>query len=265
MSEDNSIETFKSVRAQSGNRQYLERFYPESRVGGFSFSDASVAFFSQINAVLRSTDTVLDFGAGRGAHIVDETVDYRRRLSILRGKCAHVEGCDVDDAVLRNPFLDHAEVIGSVESLPYSDNSFDMVISRFVFEHVSDPDRVAGELLRVVKPGGVVAALTPNKFGYIALASSIVPNRLHVRALRRVQPERKAVDVFPTMYQLNTRRDLETAFGTDARVSISYFASEPAYFFGSSAVYRVTKWMHKYLPDRLRPLLIVYVHKAAKD
>jgi hypothetical protein len=54
---------------------------------------------------------VLDFGAGRGEPIVDDTVAYRRHLSNMKGRCAHLAGCDIDEAVLDNPYLDHAEVI----------------------------------------------------------------------------------------------------------------------------------------------------------
>ena len=239
----------------------MTRFYPESKVGGFSYSDASVAFFSQINAVLRPTDRILDFGAGRGGHIIGDEVEYRRQLSNMRGRCAHVEGCDVDDAVLENPSLDHAEVIPAHSPLPYPDNSFDLVFSRFVFEHITEPGYMAQELLRVVKPGGIIAALTPNKYGYIAFGGSVVPNRLHVKILRYVQPGRKSIDVFPTQYGLNTDRALRKSFGTAVDISTIYYSSEPAYFFGNSTIYRAGKFLHKYLPDRLRPLLIIFVRK----
>jgi len=245
----------------AGDSSPWHRFYPESRVGGFTYSDAGIAFFSQIDAIMRPTDRVLDFGAGRGEYILEDTIDYRRRLSNLRGRCEHVEGCDVDDAVLSNPFLDHARVIELDKPLPYEDNSFDLVLSRFVFEHVSDPAFFAKELVRVLKPGGFIAAMTPNKHGYIAWAGSLVPNRLHVRVLNYIQPKRKSVDIFPTVYKLNSRRSLERFFGPGVDICTVYFASEPAYFFGNTLAYGVGKWVHKYLPDRLRPLLIIYIRK----
>jgi hypothetical protein len=51
-------------------------------------------------------------------------------LSNLQGRCAHVEGCDIDPVVLTNPFLDHAEVIEPGKPLPYPDNNFDIVFGR---------------------------------------------------------------------------------------------------------------------------------------
>jgi SAM-dependent methyltransferase len=236
-------------------------FFPEGNIGGFSRLDPGVALFNQINAILRTSDRVLDFGAGRGEHILDDSVEYRRQLFNLRGRCAHVEGCDVDDTVLTNPFLDHAEILQAGAPFPYPDNSFDIIYSRFVFEHIADPDLIARELTRILKPGGLIAALTPNKFGYIALAATLVPNRMHVRALSYVQPRRKSIDVFPTTYRLNTSKAVERAFGTDVDIHAVYLSGEPAYHFGSPVLYRLTKILHKYLPDRLQPLLIVFIRK----
>jgi SAM-dependent methyltransferase len=239
----------------------VRRFYPEANVGGFSHVDGTVAFFTQIASILRPTDAVLDFGAGRGEPIHDDTVDFRRHLSNLKGRCAHLEGCDVDDVVLQNPYLDHAEVITPGAPLPYPDDRFDIAIARSVLEHVDNPDHVARELMRVVKPGGLIAAVTPNKYGYIAIGARLVPNRMHVKALRRVQPQRKAEDVFPTRYQMNSAAALRRAFGPNADVVVSYWSAEPAYHFGRPIVYRAIKWMNKHLPAALQPTLLIYVRK----
>jgi SAM-dependent methyltransferase len=179
-----------------------------------------------------------------------------------------VEGCDVDEAVLTNPFLDHAEVIVPGAPLPYPDNRFDIVIARAVLEHIDDPDRVAQELLRVAKPGGLIAAITPNKYGYFAIGARLVPNRLHARALERVQPDRfgkpvRGEDVFPTRYLMNTPGALRRAFGPNAEINVGYWSAEPAYHFGHPFIYRFVRWMNKHLPARLQPTLLVYVRKKA--
>jgi SAM-dependent methyltransferase len=243
------------------NPGLLRRFYPEANIGGFSHVDGTISFYTQIAAVLKPTDRVLDFGAGRGEPLLDDDNSYRRGLSNLQGRCAHVEGCDIDPAVLTNPFLDHAEVIEPGKPLPYADNNFDIVFARSVFEHIEDPEWLARELLRIVKPGGLIAASTPNKFAYFAVAARMVPNRLHAGALSKVQPGRKAEDVFPTHYRLNTAAHLRKAFGEHAVVFVTYVSSEPGYHFGKPLVYRAVKWLNKHLPNSLQPVILVYIRK----
>jgi SAM-dependent methyltransferase len=47
-------------------------------------------------------------------------------------------------------------VIGSGLELPFADGSLDVTYSSNVLEHVTDPWRMADDMLRVTKPGGVV-------------------------------------------------------------------------------------------------------------
>ena len=51
------------------------------------------------------------------------------------------------------------------EQLPYPDNSFDLILSHEVIEHVSDDRQAIIEMVRVLKPGGRLALFCPNR-GY---------------------------------------------------------------------------------------------------
>jgi len=59
--------------------------------------------------------------------------------------------------VVENP---HADLQGSVESLPVDDGSFDLVLCLQVLEHAEEPARGVAELRRVTAPGGLVLAST---------------------------------------------------------------------------------------------------------
>lgn len=49
----------------------------------------------------------------------------------------------------------------SAEQLPFDDNSFDMIFSSHVLEHVPDRERAIREINRVLKPGGIHFCLVP--------------------------------------------------------------------------------------------------------
>lgn len=53
------------------------------------------------------------------------------------------------------------------EQLPFEDNSFDLVHSNHVFEHLADPLLAAKEAYRVTKRGGIVFIEVPNQFDNI--------------------------------------------------------------------------------------------------
>ncbi len=54
----------------------------------------------------------------------------------------------------------HTDVVGDAHHLPFRDGVFDRVLGLNVFEHLRDPKRAAGEIFRVLKPGGTVAIHT---------------------------------------------------------------------------------------------------------
>jgi SAM-dependent methyltransferase len=49
------------------------------------------------------------------------------------------------------------------EYLPFASNTFDLVFSNEVIEHVADDRRTAQEMVRVTRPGGHIVAYCPNR------------------------------------------------------------------------------------------------------
>ncbi len=238
------------------------RLYPESRAGGFVAIDGAVQFYGRIAALTRASDVVLDLGAGRGEYLLEDPVPYRRALRDHRGRCARVIGADVDPVVLDNPGVDEAHVIGADGRLPLPDASVDVIVAEAVFEHVENAEVFAAEITRVLRPGGWLCARTPNRWGYIALGASLVPNALHVAVLRGLQPDRQACDVFPTHYRLNSFAALRRYFPKMHWQDCSYtWTSEPAYFGSSWLGWRVAQALAWVLPPAMGATLMVFLRK----
>lgn len=170
-----------------------ERFYHDEWLHNDS------AFLELIQSRLRPEMRVLDAGAGAG-----DLFDYD-----LKDSVHELVGVNLDPRVETNPRL-HRGVIADLTDLPFESESFDIIFSRYVFEHVVDPQALLKELRRVLKPGGRVLFLTPNKWHYVSLISRWTPHGFHEWINRR--RGRSEDDTFPTVYRLNSRQDIRREF-----------------------------------------------------
>jgi len=97
--------------------------------------------------------SLLDIGCGPGTI----TVEFADRLAPAR-----VVGLDASAEVIekaRQFERDNLEfVVGDAYSLPFDDNTFDIVHAHQTLQHVARPVDMLREMRRVAKPGGLVAA-----------------------------------------------------------------------------------------------------------
>jgi len=129
----------------------------------------SVVFEELLGSVNWPGTLVLDAGCGtgrfsaeaarRGARVVSVDIGPRL-LRVARGRCGT-----------------HA-VCADIARLAVPDDTFDVVISSECIEHTPDPAQAVAELLRVCKPGGLVAVTCPNAFWHW---SCVVADRLGLR------------------------------------------------------------------------------------
>ena len=128
-------------------------------VGAFFglFADSAVA------GSLRDR-VVLDFGSGYGG----KTVEYRRQYCARRV-------CGIEPfANMVEKSREYAAACGARDvefavcghrDIPYPDESFDVVVSHDVLEHVADPLISMREIRRVLRPGGLSLNVFPVYFG----------------------------------------------------------------------------------------------------
>lgn len=198
-----------------------ERFYPDGVE-----RDPVARFARRVEGLVTPTDVVLDLGAGAG-----ELNSYQ-----LRGRVRCLVGVDVDPRVGTNPLLD-AGVRADIGLLPFRDDSFDVVFSIYVLEHVEHPTELVSQIARVLRPGGICVMLTPNVFHYVTVLARLTPTGFHKWVNEK--RGRSADDTFPTLYRLNSRRALGKAFGAAGlvRVSIDLIEVQPNYLKFNSLAY----------------------------
>jgi 2-polyprenyl-3-methyl-5-hydroxy-6-metoxy-1,4-benzoquinol methylase len=115
-------------------------------------------YFIALNNYVKEGDEVLDVGSGIGYG-----------LNLLAIKAGHVSGVDIDPKAIdycqrhvrgKNPKLKDLKVYDGYH-LPYKNDSFDVITSVDVIEHVEKYDEFIDELLRVAKRAVLLS--TPNR------------------------------------------------------------------------------------------------------
>lgn len=107
----------------------------------------------------------IDVGCGAGRHSFEA---FRRGADVVAFDQDADELSNVD-AILQAmaeqgeaPADAKAQVVtGDALALPYADGEFDCVVASEILEHVPADDRAIDELVRVLKPGGLLAVTVP--------------------------------------------------------------------------------------------------------
>jgi len=97
--------------------------------------------------------SLLDIGSGKGNHLLG----FSRRGLSVKGLDSKMECKEASKFEVRLCDIEK-------ESFPFKNNSFDIVFSKSVLEHVRNADNFLSESLRVLKKGGIAILMTPDWF-----------------------------------------------------------------------------------------------------
>src|SRR5262245_34826601 len=120
-------------------------------------------------------------------HVLDAACGEGYGTALLATAARNVTGVDIDAATVthaRERYAAHSNIrfeTGSVAALPFSDASFDVVVSFETIEHVSADDqvRMLNEFSRVLAPRGLLLISSPNKRLYSEERDYRNPFHLH--------------------------------------------------------------------------------------
>ncbi|MBL7036665.1 methyltransferase domain-containing protein [Candidatus Microgenomates bacterium] len=97
---------------------------------------------------------ILDLGCGDGTRL-----NY---LSRKNNKCYGVDISKKAISLSKKKYPKCDFTASNLEKLSFKDNSFDLVYSAFVLEHLKNPQKMLKEATRVLEPSGVLILMAPN-------------------------------------------------------------------------------------------------------
>ena len=162
-----SSDDLRDAYERRAEEQYAEPWRFDPRERKFARVWSLVARHLPCNAFL-------DAGCGDGR--------YLAAVARARG-AARIAGTDISERILETARAAAAPyepelVRANLESLPFADAQFDLVLCSQVVEHLLDVDTGMRELSRVLRPGGTLILTTDN-------ARNLVTRALYLGRLRR--------------------------------------------------------------------------------
>jgi len=203
-------------------QELFQKYY-----AGRKFSDA--LYRDMIRKYLRPGHRLLDAGCGR-------YLKFCKELS----STARVVGMDLETKLETDNQSAPFGVRGDLGKIPFASDTFDIVISRSVVEHLEVPEQVFREFCRVLRPGGTLIVITPNKYDYVSVIAAVTPYWVH-RALVSRLFRHTADDVYPTLYRANSLSSIRKALTSSGFVEKELGAINhyPAYLMFSPILFRL--------------------------
>ncbi len=117
-----------------------------------------------VRPYIASSDKVLDFGCGPGSFLVP-----------IAPYCAQIVGLDISHSFVTEcqrtiealNITNASSIYIQPDEIPFRDSTFDALILVDVIHHLEQPEQSLQEAMRVLKPGGRVFILEPNKLNPI--------------------------------------------------------------------------------------------------
>jgi len=151
--------------------QFSKQAIPFNKIKGHYDSVEILIKMSEIS----KDNTVLDIACGTG--IV--TCEFAKVAKQVVG--LDLTQSMIDEAIKiqkENNLSNMSFDLGEVESLPYADNSFDVVFTRYSFHHFLDTKKVFDEMIRVCKHNGKIMVVD------VALETRFIDAYNHMEKLR---------------------------------------------------------------------------------
>ena len=150
----------KNIEFHKRSKEDFKDFIKKLELQALETAEERLPLYLEVG--LKDAKNILDVGCGSGT--VTKDIAH-----LTKGKVIGIDGSGDMIEVAKNILKDYKNVelyVSSAETIPFRDNTFDIVTCNLFFMWVDNPQKVINEMTRVTKPGGrVLASLEPDYGG----------------------------------------------------------------------------------------------------
>lgn len=160
-------------------------------------------YHEHIAAAIKPDSRVLDLGCGDGRFSGIQITGFHGKELV---------GLDIDGELLKKNTYVHYRVLGNAQILPFADGIFDVVITRALVEHLTAPRSAFSEISRVLKSGGKVVLMTPNKLNPLGFFSSNISAKTRATLKKTFTRPELLEGNYEAYYRCNSGGKISRAF-----------------------------------------------------
>jgi SAM-dependent methyltransferase len=160
-----------------------------------SFKHRWTIFNETLSELQNSSHICLDIGCGEMSEL-SEDLDFKLKI-----------GTDILFTQSSNP-IGFPFLQSDIYSLPFKNQSIDIILLRFVVEHIELPKDAFDEIYRVLKLTGTVLILTTNILSPIIFIPKIIPYKYRKKILLKIFKAGDE-DIFPTYHRINSLKSVQ--------------------------------------------------------
>ena len=156
--------------------------------------DATQSVQCAIDQILDGVDSprVLEAGCGSTSRV---------RLPVS----THLAGIDIAQRQLDNNTALNEKILGDVQTHIWTQNSFDLIVSWDVLEHLNNPGAALERLVESLKAGGAIVLAFPNIWSLKGIVTKLTPFWVHTLFYRHIVGDKRSDDEwdqFPTYLRI---------------------------------------------------------------
>jgi len=144
--------------------------------------------------------------------VIDRLMANRADVCLLEAGCGSVShlklnnawrmvGIDIAEHQLARNAMLQEKILGDVQTYVWPKDSFDMIVSWDVLEHLSEPRKALERFSDALRPGGIMVFALPNLYSLKGLITKFTPYVVHEWFYRYIigdKRDKSQFDQFPT-------------------------------------------------------------------